>query len=161
VIIVTGKEQLPYSLWWAGYLVIFGTLALIAYAIIRKPQNPLLYALLSSAVFFTLRPWNSEPNLLILLTLFILLRGELSSRWLWVIPLVFAVANNAVQQQIYLLMPTIVGELYRLYGSFDIYRLWLMFILSVIWLTVLWLSVASCRNRELKLSQRSKEPKSP
>jgi hypothetical protein len=142
ITIETGTEQLPSNIWWAGYLLIFGTMGLIAYSIKRK-QNTLRYALLSSAVFFTLRPWNSEQNLVIVLTLFILLEGELPSRWLWVIPMMFAVANNAPQQQLYLLMPSIVDDLNRLYAPFEVYRLWLKFFLSSGWLIVLWLNVSA------------------
>ena len=75
VTIETGTEQLPSTLWWTGYLVILGTVVLTVYAMMRKPENTLRYALLSAAVFFTLRPWNSEQNVVILLTLFILLSG--------------------------------------------------------------------------------------
>jgi hypothetical protein len=154
VAIENGTEQLPSTL-WIGYLVLLGTLVLIAYAMIRKPQNTLCYALLSAAVFFTLRPWNSEQNLVMILVLFILLRGELPSRWLWIIPVMFAVANNAIQEQFYLLMPTLVDELNRLYAPFNIYRLWLKFFLSLVWLAVLWFNVAALsRNRREKSRSR-------
>ena len=148
VAIETGTEQLPSAVWWAGYLVLLGTLVLIAYAMMRKPQNTLRFALLSAAVFFTIRPWNSEQNLVIILTLFILLRGELPSRWLWVIPVVFALVNNALQVQLYLLMPAIVDKLNDLYAPFEIYRLWLKFLLSLVWLIVLWLNVTALYKRE-------------
>jgi len=138
--IETGSEQLPPGFWWAGYLVVFASLILIAYAMTRK-QDTLRYAILSSAVFFTLRPWNSEQNLVIVLVLLILLGGELPSRWLWAIPIMFAIANNAPQQQLYLLMPTIIDALTRFYAPFDIYRLWLKFFLSLGWLLVLWFNV--------------------
>jgi hypothetical protein len=141
--IETGTEQLPHDLWWAGYLVLVGIIVLVTYAMIRKPQNTLRYALFSAAVFFTLRSWNSEQNLVMILVLFILVIGELPSRWLWIIPMMFALANNAVQVQLYLLLPTIVDKLNDLYAPFEIYRLWLKFFLSLVWLIVLWLSVAS------------------
>lgn len=135
-----GTEELPTSLWWAGYLAPLGILIVAVYAIIRAPQNRLRYALLSSAVFFTLRPWNSEQNLVIVLTLFLLLTGELS-QWLWIIPTIFAIANNSLQQQLYLIRPMIVDELNSLYAPFDNYRLWLKFFLSLAWLGVLWFNV--------------------
>lgn len=138
----TGSEQLPSNLWWAGYLAPFGTLVLVAYGLFRRPQNTLRYALLSAAVFFTLRPWNSEQNLVIVFALFVLLRGDLPSRWLWIVPMCFAVAHSALQPQLYLLMPTIVDGLSRFYAPFDMYLLWLMSFISVVWLVVLWLSVA-------------------
>jgi hypothetical protein len=146
VAIQTGTEQLPSNFWWAGYLIVLGLVILSVYAMVRKPQNLLYYALLSAAVFFTLRPWNSEQNLVIVLTLFLLLKGELPSRWLWVIPMLFALANNAPQQQLYLLVPTIVGSLDRLYSPFQIYRLWLKFILSMAWLVVLWFNIVAVRD---------------
>jgi hypothetical protein len=148
VSIETRTEQLPSNLWWTGYLVLVGTFVLIAYAMTHKPQNTLRYALFSAAVFFTLRSWNSEQNLVMILALFILLSGELPSRWLWVIPMLFALANNAVQQQFYLLMPTIVDKLNDLYAPFEIYRLWLKFFLSLVWLIVLWLNVTALYKRE-------------
>jgi hypothetical protein len=143
VAIVLGTEQLPASLWWAGYLTPFCTVILAGYAIMRAPKDILRYALLSSALFFTLRPWNSEQNLVIVLTLIILLRQELPSIWLWVVPMLFAIANNSPQQQLYLLRPTIVDELNRLYAPVNILRLWLKFFLSLAWFAVLWFNVAS------------------
>jgi hypothetical protein len=148
VSIETRTEQLPSNLWWIGYLVLVGTCVLIAYAMIRKPQNTLRYALFSAAVFFTLRPWNSEQNLVMILVLFILLSGELPSRWLWIVPMMFALANNAVQQQFYLLMPTIIDKLNDLYAPFEIYRLWLKFLLSLVWMTVLWFNVTALYKRK-------------
>jgi hypothetical protein len=141
--IQTGTEQLPTVIWWAGYLVILGTVFLTLYAMIRKPDNVLSYALLSGAVFFTLRPWNSEQNIVIVLALFILLRGQLPSRWLWIVPTIFAVLNNAPQQQLYLLIPAIIDDLNRLYAPFEIYRLWLKFFVSLAWLVVLWFNVTA------------------
>jgi hypothetical protein len=149
-------ELLPPAFWWVGYIVVIGTGVLIAYAIIRKPEHVLQYALLSAAVFFTLRPWNSEQNLVLLLAIFVLLRGALPSRWLWVIPLMFAVANNSLQQQLYLLMPTIVGELDSFYAPFNIYRLWLKFVLAFAWLIILWFNVTRVRNSERSNFQQSK-----
>lgn len=140
--IESGTEQLPPTLWWTGYLVVAGTLILIAYAIIHKPQNTLRYALFSAILFFTLRSWNSEQNVVMVLVLFILLTGKLPSRWLWIAPLIFAFANNAVQTQFYLLMPTIVDKLNTLYAPFHTYRLWIKFLLSITWLVVLWTSLA-------------------
>lgn len=138
----TGTEQLPSNLWWAGYLAPFGTLVLLVYGLIRRPHDTLRYALLSAAVFFTLRPWNSEQNLVIIFTLFVLHRGDLPSRWLWIVPMCFAVANSALQPQLYLLVPTIVDDLSRFYAPFYTYLLWLMFFISLVWLVVLWLKVA-------------------
>ena len=151
VTIQTGTEQLPSNFWWAGYLVVLGIVILSVYAMARKPQNLLYYALLSAAVFFTLRPWNSEQNLVIVLMLFILLNKELPSRWLWVIPMLFAFANNAPQQQLYLLAPTIIDFLNRLYAPFQIYRLWLKFLLSMAWFVVLWLNIVAARNSQESL----------
>lgn len=143
VAVVLGTEQLPASLWWTGYLAPFCTMILAGYAIMRAPKDTLRYALLSSAIFFTIRPWNSEQNLVIVLTLIILLRQELPSIWLWVVPMLFAIANNSPQQQLYLLRPTIIDELNRLYAPINIFRLWLKFFLSLAWLTVLWFNVMS------------------
>ncbi len=149
--LATGAEQLPSNLWWTGYLAPVGILLLVAYGMIRKQEDTLRYALLSAAVFFTLRSWNSEQNLVILFALFVLLRGDLPSRWLWIVPMCFAVANSALQAQLYLLMPTIIDELSRFYAPFDMYRLWLMFFISLVWLGVLWISVAPFAHRkELK-----------
>ena len=142
VVLGTGTEQLPSNLWWAGYLAPLGILLLVAYGLIRRPQDTLHYALLSAAVFFTLRPWNSEQNLVIIFTLFVLLRGDLPSRWLWIVPMFFAVANSALQAQLYLLMPWIIDYLSRIYAPFYTYILLLMFFISLVWVVVLWLNVA-------------------
>jgi hypothetical protein len=141
----SGNELLPSNLWWIGYLVILGTVALTAYALIRRPNNTLRYALLSSAVFFTLRSWNSEQNLVIVLALFILLNGQLPSRLLWVLPVIFAFVNTALPQQLYLLMPTIIDKLSALTAPFAFYLLWLKFALALAWLIVLWVNVHNQR----------------
>ena len=153
--IETGTEQLPSSLWWIGYSVLLSTCVLTVYAILRKPQNTLRYALFSAVVFFTLRPWNSEQNLVMILILFILICGQLPSRWLWFVPLMFAFANNAVQQQLYLLMPTIVDRLNILYFPFTTYRLWLKFLLSIVWLIVLWFNFTTLYRREDRSCSRA------
>jgi hypothetical protein len=136
-----GILAIPPSLWWAGYLAPLGMLLLAAYPLLRPPKDPLRFALLSAALFFTLRPWVSEQNLVIVLALFILLRGRLPSRWLWVVPFVFAIANDGVQQQFFLLMPNVVDDLDAFYGAYELVRLWLRFGLSLVWLGVLWFNV--------------------
>ena len=158
-----GTEELPTNLWWAGYLAPLGILIVAVSAILRAPQNRLRCALLSSAVFFTLRPWNSEQNLVIVLTLFLLLTGELS-QWLWIIPTIFAIANNSLQQQFYLIRPMIVDELNCLYAPIDNYRLWLKFLLSLAWLGVLWFNVTLAFRKKARSNKgcnevESSEPK--
>ena len=129
-------------------MVVLGTVILTAYALIRKPNNTLRYALLSSAVFFTLRPWNSEQNFVIVLALFVLLNGQLPSKLLWVIPVVFAFVNASIPHQLYLLMPTIVDQFSRLYAPFEAYILWMRFALALVWLVILWMNIYSSRGSD-------------
>jgi hypothetical protein len=96
---------------------------------------------LSASLFFTLRPWTSEQNLIIALTLFILIHGRIPSKWLWAIPFVFAFANNSPQQELFLLWPGIVSALDLLYRPVNTYRLWLKFLLASAWLVALWANV--------------------
>jgi len=140
-----GRATLPPSLSWLGYLAPITLLLLTAYAAIRPPASQrqvLGLALLSASLFFSFRPWVSEQNLVLPLTLFLLL-GRFPTRLLWVVPLLFMLTNNSLQQQLYLLRPTIVEELYRLDGLIGPFRLWLRFSLSLAWLAVLWVSVLS------------------
>jgi hypothetical protein len=147
--VLYGQSTLPANLSWAGYMAPAAILLLTAYAVLRPTKDTLYLALISASLFFTLRPWTSEQNLVIVLTLFILLNGNLPSRLLWLTPLLFAFSNNSIQQQLYLLRPEIVGDLAKLYGSFDIYRLWARFLLACAWLGVLWFNV-----RAIQLSRR-------
>lgn len=145
--ILYGTFALPGSLWWVGYMAPASILVLIAYAVLRPPRDALYFALVSASIFFTLRPWTSEQNLVMVLTLFIILNGDLPSRWLWGVPLLFAFANNSPQQQLYLLRPGIIAELNRLYASINIYRLWAKFLLASTWLAVLWVNVRRIRRK--------------
>jgi len=136
-----GIFALPSYWRWVGYLAPVAILILTAYGFFRPAKDTLRLGLLSASVFFTLRPWTSEQNLVIALTLFILINGEITSKRLWAVPLLFAFANNSLQQQLFLLWPGIVSTLDLLYRPVNIYRLWLKFILASAWLLTLWTNV--------------------
>lgn len=135
---VYGTSTLPSWLEPISYLSVAFLMVIAILAIKRPPKNTsgvFRLALVSASLFFSLRPWVSEQNLLIILSLFIILCGKLPSRLLWIIPLVFAGLNLSIPQQLYLLYPSIIDGLTTLNHPI---RYWLKFVVSVTWIIVLW-----------------------
>nr|BAJ47030.1 hypothetical protein HGMM_F55C09C26 [Candidatus Caldarchaeum subterraneum] len=136
--IFTGSYFLPDQLTFLGLLAPTSVLLLMAVGFLYPPADDaktLRLALFSCLVFFSLRPWVSEQNLFIILTLVIFLDKRLSSKLLWIIPLLFSVANLSLPQQLYLLRPSIIEEIHAVD---NVARLWFKFILSIAWLAVIW-----------------------
>ncbi|MEM3032366.1 MAG: hypothetical protein QW756_08160 [Nitrososphaerota archaeon] len=141
--ILTGSLSMPDPYTLLGLLAPTSTLVLTVIGYLFPPNHggqALRLALLSSLTFFSLRPWISEQNLYLIMTLLILLNRRMSSRLLWVIPILFSAANLSLPQQIYLLRPTVIDELHAID---HVVRLWVRFGLSVAWLALVWKTAMS------------------
>ncbi|MEM0481427.1 MAG: hypothetical protein QXM16_00850 [Nitrososphaerota archaeon] len=135
---VYGTSTVPTWLEPISYLSAVSLAVMVMLAIKRPPTSIdgiFRLGLVSASLFFSLRPWVSEQNLLIILSLFIIVCGRLPSRLLWIIPLIFAGLNLSIPQQLYLLYPSIIEDLIALNHPI---RYWLKFVVSVAWVIVLW-----------------------
>ncbi|GBC71119.1 hypothetical protein HRbin02_00898 [Candidatus Calditenuaceae archaeon HR02] len=135
---VYGTSTMPSWLEPISYVSVVSLMVMVILAIKLLPtgsEGVFRLGLVSASLFFSLRPWVSEQNLLIILSLFIIVCGKLPSRLLWIIPLVFAGLNLSIPQQLYLLYPSIIHGLAALNHPI---RYWLKFVVSVIWIIALW-----------------------
>ena len=124
--LLNDSYQLP-GLWWFVGLIWVPALGVVA--LIMKPGGAGLIDLLKKStalvmVFFLFRAWVSEPNLILVLPLILILSslGELDPRFLtavWVLPMVFSFFNTSTFQLLFPSMPALMDRL--LYLS-DVYR---------------------------------------
>jgi len=90
-------------------------------------------------VFFLARSWVSEPNLVLILPLVVILTslGELKERALtlvWVLPLVFGIFNTSTVQLLFPSLPGLMSQLLRLSSDFYTARLILRVVVVIPWL---------------------------
>ena len=140
-----GSQFLPEDLSPVGYAPAILALLLAVLFLAKPPMGEkdiLFYSLLSASLFFSIRPWVSEQNLILVLALFALHSGRPPPRIIWIIPLIFAFFNNSIQQQLYLIRPQVVDELEALDSTIKTYRLSAKFILALGWLSALWYHIA-------------------
>lgn len=103
-------------------------------------------------VFFLARSWVSEPNLILILPLVVILTslGELNERTLtlvWVLPLVFGIFNTSTIQLLFPSAPGLMSQLLRLSDDFYTARLILRVMVVIPWLlTGLWI-IRACFRR--------------
>ena len=139
--LIYGVQRLPGDIIVVGYVPVAAVLILAVVFLLKPPADMrelILYSLVSAAVFFSTRPWVSEQNILLILGLTILYTGREPPPPLWVIPLIFMFLNNSIQQQLYLIRPTIIEELHIIDSIVKPHRLLIRFITSIIWYAVLW-----------------------
>jgi hypothetical protein len=135
------SATVPIGYDWLGYLWIPATI-FGYYLIYRNPPKNMLKLVESAVVllliFFLTRSWLSEPNLNILLPLFLILfgSGKLSLKTIhlaWVIPFIFLFLNYATPQLFFLVYPPIMSAI----GTFDlhvgVWRLIARFVVTVLW----------------------------
>jgi hypothetical protein len=133
--------QLP-GLWWLVGLLWVPALGIAA--LFLEPGGEGLLPLLkkSSAlvmVFFLFRAWLSEPNIMLVLPLILILTsvGELDRRALtavWVLPLVFSFFNTSMFQVLFPSMPALMDQLLQSSEVFRTARLVIRTIVVIPWL---------------------------
>lgn len=139
-----GTQVLPKEMLWAGFLSPASLILSIFYSLIKPPgdtESAARYSLAATSLFLATRPWLSEQNLVIIIGLFIMAAGRMPSRWLWLTPLIFSIANNGLQQLTYPLYPNIVLDLYELDRVTNNIRLLFKFAIVAPWLYILFYSV--------------------
>ncbi len=146
-----GTYQLPGNWWLLGLAWIpalgVGILAL-------KPGNHGFVDLLKKStalilVFFLTRTWLSEPNVMLVLPLVLILTsiGELDGLALaaiWILPLVFSIFNTSPQQLLFPSFPEAMVRMLKLAEDFRTARLVAKIALVIPWQIVGWWIVITC-----------------
>jgi hypothetical protein len=133
--------QLP-GLWWLVGLVWVPALGIATW--VMKPGGEGLSSLLKKStalimVFFLFRAWLSEPNIILVLPLILILTsvGELDRRALtavWVLPLVFSFFNTSMVQLLFPSLPALMDRLLHYPDVFQTARLVLRTMVVIPWL---------------------------
>ena len=149
--LIRGSYQLP-GLWWLVGLLWVPALGIAT--IMLKPGGDGLIDLIkkSSAlimVFFLFRAWLSEPNLLLVLPLILILTsfGELDSRALtavWVLAFLFSFFNTSTFQLLFPSMPALMDRLLQLSEVFRAARLVIRVLVVIPWLVAGGWIVSNC-----------------
>lgn len=138
------RLTLPEDLWWAGLTTPASLLLLTAYYAAKPPRSvgaALRAGVLSASVFFSVRPWVSEQNLVLLLLLLSVLEGRAPDKPLWVIPLVFMFFNTSVFQLFYLMAPSVISVLVAVDQAVRQHRLWGRLAVTLAWYAALWVKL--------------------
>ena len=135
---------IPAGLEFLGYLWI--PALIIGYLIVIRNPPKTMPKLIESAVFllfifFLTRTWLSEPNINILLPLFLILfgSGKINLRTLnlaWIIPFAFLFLNYAVPQLFFLVYPPIMPAMATFDTQFGTARFIARFAITVLWYTL-------------------------
>ena len=139
--LVISSYQLP-GLWWLLGLLWAPALVLSA---LRLPGGgkDLPDLLLKSAVmiliFFLFRTWLSEPNLILILPILVILAstGKLDQRLLtafWIVPLIFSLFNTSLTQLLFPSLPDLMNRLLSETTVLRVIRLALRILLVIPWL---------------------------
>lgn len=152
--LLTDTYQLPGS-WWLMGLAWIPALGIALYTLrhgifgftdlLRKSLGMIL-------VFYLTRTWLSEPNILLILTLALILSsiGELNRlafHALWILPLIFTIFNASPPQLLFLNFPRAMQGLLNLLEEFRRPRLIARTALVIPWLVVGWWIVVACFTR--------------
>jgi hypothetical protein len=141
--------------WWLLGLLWLPVLGVAAFAV--RPGIAGLKELLSASaamimVFFLARAWLSEPNIILVLPLVLILTStgnldRLALHALWILPLIFGIVNNSAAQLLFPSMPAIMNDLLKRLEDFRMARLIAKVIVVIPWELVGWGIVFSCLKR--------------
>jgi hypothetical protein len=154
--LTAGTYQLGGTLWWIGWLWI-PALGIAAYALrsgIFGFQDLITRSTALILIFFLTKSWLSEPNLILVLPLVLILTltGDLKRFALvaiWILPLAFSVFNS-IPQVFFPSMPELMGTLLK---PLEIYRSeWLMarMVFIFLWQILGWWIVFRCFRKDPK-----------
>jgi Gpi18-like mannosyltransferase len=138
--------QLPEVIEILGFLW-FPALLLGYYAIYRNPPNSQIElfkkAMILVMLFFLTRTWLSEPNLILLLPLMlvVLASEKITFRnfhFAWILPFIFMFFNYSFPQLFFLPYPNVLSELAQLDTQILTARLIGRFIVVVVWQIFAW-----------------------
>lgn len=143
--------NLPVGTWYLGWLWV-PAIGIAAF-VIRRMKKDLPGLLLGSAilimVFFLTRSWLSEPNVILLLPLVVILASTglvdvFTLHAVWIIPLVFAIFNTSLVQLLFPIQPALMNQALSVPGNFDLFRVISMTLLVLAWLIIGWRFVIRC-----------------
>jgi hypothetical protein len=139
--LIKNSYRLPGA-WWLAGLVWVPALGIAAYRL--KPAGDGLVNILKKStvlvlVFFLFRTWVSEPNLLLVLPMVVILTsvGEVHPRALtalWILPLVFSFFNTSIFQLLFPSLPVLMDRLLLFSNEFRTARLVLRTVVVIPWL---------------------------
>jgi hypothetical protein len=143
--------QLPAQWWFLGWLWV-PALAIASYALrpgIKGLKDLLKKSVALILVFYLCRAWLSEPNIILILPLVLILTSinkldRLSLAAVWVLPLAFSFFNASITQ---LLFPSTSGVMEMLLNmpvEVQIARNVFRTIIVIVWLIVGWRIVLGC-----------------
>lgn len=138
--------------WWLLGLLWIPALAIAGFAL-RRGITGLRHLLRSatavSLVFLLTRAWLSEPNIILVLPLVLILAAigdlhRLTLHALWILPLLFGIANVSAPQLLFPSMPHMMDAWLRWMEEFRTARLVAKVIIAVPWQIVGWSIVVRC-----------------
>jgi hypothetical protein len=139
--LIRNSYQLPRS-WWLVGLLWVPALGIAACKL--KPAGDGLVNILKKStamilVFFLFRTWVSEPNLLLVLPMVVILTsvGEVDARALtalWILPLIFSFFNTSIFQLLFPSLPVLMDRLLFFSNEFRTARLVLRTVVVIPWL---------------------------
>jgi hypothetical protein len=154
---MTLLEALNHSTQLTGLWQVMGwgwvpALGIATYALkpgIRELKDLLKKSVALILVFFLCRAWLSEPNIILILPLVLILTclNELESLSLaavWVLPLIFGIFNTSIAQLFFPGMPATMDALIKLAAAYDPARFVLRTAVVIAWLAAGWWIVVHC-----------------
>jgi hypothetical protein len=160
--LIKNTYQLPGQWWLLGLL--WAPALLITTWVLKMARGGLLNLLKVSAalmmVFFLTSTWVSEPNIVLVLPLILILTatGELDQRALtlvWVLPIVFSIFNTSIFQILFPSMPALMDRILQMPDNFRTVRLVIRSIVVVPWLITGGWIVFHCIRKITRLSRKN------
>ena len=152
---LAGSSRLPGGWWLLGMVWVP---ALGAGVLALRPGQKSAVELLKESlaltlVFFLSRTWLSEPNVILVLPLALILSclGELDAAaltCLWVLPLVFTIFNTSPAQLLFPSLPAAMEKMLELAGRFSAVRFAAQTAAAILWLAAGWRVVISCLRKD-------------
>ncbi len=154
---MTFLETLGHSyqlagIWWiVGWLWV-PALGIAIYALkpgIHGFKDLLKKSVAMILVFYLCRAWLSEPNIILILPLVLILAymdelEPLALSAVWVLPLIFGFFNTSIAQLFFPSMPATMDGLLKLAVEFNPARLAIRTAVVIVWLAAGWWIVTSC-----------------
>jgi len=152
---LTNGTYVLYGLWQILGVVWVPAVAFATWSARRRVEGPRGLLAASAAVilvFFLTRAWLSEPNIILVLPLIVMLvsLGDLPSLGLtaiWVLPLVFGVFNTSLVQLLFPTMPETMARLLALADTFRTVRLVARILVVLLWQVAGWWIVVRCMRK--------------
>jgi hypothetical protein len=105
-------------------------------------------------VFYLCRAWLSEPNIILILPLVLILTSltelaPLSLAAMWILPLIFSFFNTSIAQLFFPSMPAVMDALLKLADDYNPARFAIRSAVVIAWLAAGWWTVYNCFKKPL------------